>query len=435
MIRLNCYACHERGKVGGVEDDLNKYFQTVMPEMGDEGRIPPSLNGVGAKLKPAYLKKILNDGSHDRPYMHTRMPKFGDAHVGHLVQAYSSVDKVLTAPKVALPDPLNKAKFAARQMVGPQLLGCVKCHTFAGNKAEGVQGIDLAIMTQRLNHDWFVNYMIDPNKFRPGTRMPSSFPDGKSQLKNVLDGTAHTQLEAIWVYLSDGAAATLPVGFTKQSIPLVPTTEAIIYRNFIKGAGPRAIGVGFPEHANLAFDANDIRLAMIWQGAFIDAKRHWTGRGEGFEPPLGDNVLNLPAGVSFFVLAKPDEAWPTKSAKDLGYRFKGYRLTDDQRPTFLYSLNDIQIEDRPNALDVKGNPAIRRTFTISAANPIDKLYYRAAVGDKIATDKDGFYRIGELRMRIDGARPVIRQAGAKMELLVPVEFKGNRVTFVQEYVW
>ena len=53
----------------------------------------------------------------------------------------------------------------------------------------------------------------------------------------------------------------------KTSIPLMPTSEAIIYRNFIQGAGSRAIGVGFPEHANLAFDANEIRLAMIWQGA------------------------------------------------------------------------------------------------------------------------------------------------------------------------
>jgi hypothetical protein len=351
------------------------------------------------------------------------------------VQAFASLDVPDKAPKVALPEPANKVKFAGRTMVGPKSLGCVKCHTFAGNKAEGIQGMDLAILTQRLNHDWFVNYMIDPNKYRPGTRMPTSFPDGKSQLKNILDGDAHTQIEAIWYYLSDGPAATLPPGMAKASIALVPTTEAIIYRNFIKGGGPRAIGVGFPERAHIAFDANEMRLAMIWQGAFIDAKRHWTGRGEGFEPPLGDNVLNLPAGVSFFVLANPNEAWPTKTAKDLGYQFKGYRLTDDQRPTFLYTFNNVQIEDTPNAFEVKGNPALKRTFTITAPNAIDKLYYRAAVGDNIDTDKDGWHRIGDLRVRIEGAKTIIRQVGNKKELLVPIEFKGNRATFVQEYVW
>lgn len=436
MIRFNCYACHDRDKIGGVETDLNKHFQTVMPEMGDEGRIPPSLTGVGAKLKPAYLKKILNEGSHDRPYMYTRMPKFGDANVGHLVSLYGDLDVAPKAPKVALPDPINKAKFAARHMVGPQAFGCVKCHTFAGVKAEGVQGIDLAIMTQRLNHDWFYNYMLNPSKYRPGTRMPAAFPDGKTLLKNLLDGTADTQIEAIWVYLSDGKAATLPVGTNKASIPLLPSDEAILYRNFIQGAGSRAIGVGYPEKAHIAFDANDIRLALIWQGAFMDARRHWTDRGVGFEPPMGDNVMQLHSGAPFFILAKPDEAWPALKAKEIGYRFKGYRLTDDQRPTFLYSFNEIQIEDTPNAITTKASPAIQRTLAITTANPIDKLYYRAAVADKIEADKEGWYRINDWRMRIESsAPPVIRVSGTKMELLVPIQFKGNNAKIVQEYVW
>ncbi len=435
MKLKNCSACHERDKLGGVEDDLNKHFTTVMPEMGDEGRIPPSLTGVGAKLKPAYLKKIIEEGSHDRPYMHTRMPRFGSDPT-NLVDMFASLDTPEKAPKVVLPEPLNKAKFAARHMVGPQAFGCIKCHTFAGNKAEGVQGIDLAIMTQRLNHDWFFNYMIDPGKYRPGTRMPSSFPEGRTLLKTVLDGKAETQIEAIWTYLADGKAATMPTGTTGKTIPLIPVGDAIIYRNFIQGAGSRAIGVGYPERAHIAFDANDIRLAMIWQGAFIDAKRHWTDRGVGFEPPAGENVITLPTGVSFFVLAKTDEAWPAKTAKELGYKFKGYRLTDDQRPTFLYSFNEIQIDDMPNAIDTKQSPAIRRTFTLTTDNPIDKLYYRAAVADQIAAEKDGWYRIGAWRMRIEaGAEPIIRQSGKKMELLVPVRFQGNSAKIVQEYVW
>ena len=335
MKTFNCYACHERDKVGGVEDDLNKSFQTVQPEMGDEGRIPPSLTGVGAKLKPAYLKQILEQGSHDRPYMHTRMPKFG-ANVSHLVEQFASLDHAEQAPKAEFKETVAKVKTAARHMVG-SAFSCTKCHTFAGAKAEGVQGIDLTLMNDRLKHDWFYNFMLNPSKYRPGTRMPGPFPDGKSLLKKVLDGKADTQIEAMWVYLADGKKATPPVGTNKQSIPLIPTTEAIIYRNFIQGAGPRAIGVGYPEKAHLAFDANDVRLAMIWQGGFIDARRHWSGRGEGYEPPMGDNLLNLPIGVSFAVLSQPDEPWPAKPAKEQGYKFLGYKLSDDQRPTFLYS--------------------------------------------------------------------------------------------------
>jgi len=89
MTTFNCYACHARDSIGGVdlEGDLNKFFQTTQPEMGDEGRVPPLLTGVGAKLNLEYLKQILDRGSHDRPYMHTRMPAFGLSNVGALVEA------------------------------------------------------------------------------------------------------------------------------------------------------------------------------------------------------------------------------------------------------------------------------------------------------------------------------------------------------------
>jgi hypothetical protein len=438
MKQFNCYACHERGKVGGVEEAVNPSFTSTIKEWGDEARIPPSLTGVGAKLKPAYLKKALEQGAHDRPYMNTRMPGFGPG-ATHLVELFGSIDETPSVPKVVFSDPLAKVKSAGRAMVGRQAgsFGCVNCHNFGGVKTEGVQGIDMAIMTERLKREWFHNYLINPNKYRIGTRMPSSFPDGMSPLKNVLGGKADNQIEAIWTYLADGKSATIPVGMGKNSIPLVPTTEAIIYRNFIQGAGPRAIGVGFPERAHLAFDANDCRLAMIWQGGFIDARRHWTDRGVGFESPMGDNIIHLPQGVSFFILKDADEAWPAKaSAKELTYKFNGYRLTDDQRPTFLYTFHDIKIEDTPNAVETKASPMIRRTITLTTENPIDKLYYRAAVADKIEADKDGWFRVGDWRMRIESeAAPVIRTSAGKKELLVPIRFKGNSAKLVQEYVW
>ncbi len=262
------------------------------------------------------------------------------------------------------------------------------------------------------------------------------FPGPKSLLGKVLDGQSATQIEAMWMYLAQGKAATPPFGIDKKSIPLIPTTEAIVYRNFIQGAGTRAIGVGYPERAHLAFDANDIRLAMIWQGAFIDAKTHWLDRGQGFAPPMGENVMQLPTSASFYVLSKPDEAWPTGPSKSLGYKFLGYRLTDDQRPTFLYSFNEIKIEDFPNAVETKGSPTIRREFKITTDNPIDKLYYRAAVADKIEAMEGGWYRINDWRMRIEaGATPVIRTSGKKMELLAPIRFQGNSAKVVQEYVW
>ena len=66
-------------------------------------------------------------------------------------------------------------------------------------------------------------------------------------------------------------------------------------------AGTRAIGVGYAEKLNLAFDAESCRLAMLWHGGFIDAARHWSARGAGFEKPLGDKVLHLPPGPAIAI--------------------------------------------------------------------------------------------------------------------------------------
>lgn len=436
MTAFNCYACHERGKVGGVEPALSAFFQTAQPEMGEEGRVPPPLDGVGAKLKPEYLKKILDQGAHDRPYMLTHMPGFGAANVGFLVDALAMLDKGETAAKVTFAETPSHVKAQARHLVSGQGLGCVKCHTFAGVRAEGVQGIDMTLMTQRLNHNWFRRYVADPQKFRRGTRMPAAWYNGQSPLQQILGGTADRQIEAIWQYLADGTAARRPPGVGPSFIPLVPDKTAIVYRNFIQGAGPRGIAVGYPEKVSLAFDANDLRLAMIWQGAFIDAARHWNNRSEGFEPPLGDNIIRFPSGPSFAFLDKEDTAWPTKSGRGLGYHFRGYRLTPDDRPTFLYTVGTTQVEDFTNPSGDK-SVSLRRTLTLTDPLPAGNLWFRAAAGSKIEELGDHRYRInGELTLRLEAAgKPRVRQRLGTAELLVPLLFQFNYARIVEEFVW
>jgi hypothetical protein len=405
--------------------------------MGDEGRLPPSLNGVGAKMRPDYLKQIFAEGSDDRPYMHTRMPRYGLDNIGALLPVLAQVDTLPAVKEVTFQESTKAVKQAGRHIVGAKALGCIKCHTFNGEKAEGVQGIDMTLMPKRLNRDWFFPYLLNPSKFRPGTRMPTAWPDGMTALPNVLGGSTDKQIEAIWSYLSDGKKALTPVGMGAHFIELIPENEAIIYRNFIAGAGPRAIGVGFPEHVNLAFDAENQRLALLWQGAFIDAGRHWNDRGVGYQGPLGDAILQMPDGPAFVQLSKDDQPWPNQPSKQLGYEFRGYRLTPDQRPTFRYSYKDIQIEDFPNAVKGKSQLGLHRTLSLTATQPVDDLFFRAAVGNKIEASGDGWYRINDqYRIRIESAaQPQIRNSGGHQELLVPVRFTNNRAEIVQDIVW
>ena len=292
-------------------------------------------------------------------------------------------------------------------------------------------------MTRRLKEDWFHQYMLDPQQYRRGTRMPAAWPMGQVLLKNVLDGKAMTQINSVWVFLSDGDKAPMPLGLGPNPIELVAVDQPIIYRNFIQGAGPRAIGVGYPEKVNLAFDANNLRLALLWHNAFIDASKHWVGRGAGFQVPLGDNVLRLPDGVSFAALDDATALWPTQSAKKLGYQFRGYRFDDSRRPVFLYDVAGVTVEDAIAPVSNQEFTPIRRTLRLSGRSPT-RIWYRAAVGDKIEPLDAGWYAIdGDWKTRIStsDSEGRLRKNGNKMELIVAIDLGARPTTITHEYSW
>jgi len=181
---------------------------------------------------------------------------------------------------------------------------------------------------------------------------------------------------------------------------------------------------------------------MIWQGAFIDASKHWSARGAGFQGPQGDNVLTLPNGPSFARLAAESTSWPDRSQKPAGEAFRGYRLDPQGRPTFLYDLGaaPCRVEDFFEPVPSKETPSFRRRLTVTAtgAEPPRDLWFRAAVADTIepATNRGWFAVDGEWTLKLEAdAAPVIRRSAGKVELLLPVPLQGNKTKIVQEIVW
>jgi hypothetical protein len=439
LTALNCLACHSRDRFGGPAEGRADYFRIVgNADLGDEGRFPPHLTTVGAKLRPEWMRDVLAGNGAVRPYMATRMPTFGPV-TDRLPALLESADGA--GPGDGTTD-LTEAKHG-RQLVGVRGLSCISCHTFAGKASLGIPALDMTVMARRLKKDWFRRYLIDPPSLRPGTRMPSFWPEGRSSRMDILGGNRERQIDSIWAYLSRGAEAGLPPGLVQGKMEIAATNEAVLYRNFIAGAGTRAIGVAFPEQVNFAFDANELRLAMVWQGPFIDAAVHRVGRGDGFAQPLGYNVVPLPAGPPFALLGDTNAAWPTLAGNKAGYRMRGYSLDPLQRPTFLFSFGDIRIEDQtlPAGGSDELETSFRRTLTLHAATdpPPGQLRFRAWAGSKIELQWDGRYLAdGKVRLRFTlpgGAVPLIRQSSGKTELILPVTFDRAEARIIEEIVW
>jgi mono/diheme cytochrome c family protein len=437
LARLDCYACHYRDAEGGPVEARRGYFTMVgAADLGDEGRLPPHLTRVGAKLNAAWLQELLSKGTKVRPYMATRMPVFGEANVGHLVTAFPKADGGDEPDRPVLAS-IEDAKFG-RKLVGSAGLSCIACHDFGEFKSLGIPALNLTEMTRRLRKEWFHQYMVNPFALRSGTRMPSFWPDGQAVNNEVFDGHTDRQIDAIWAFLSRGALAAPPDGLIQGQWEIVAENEPVIYRHFIEGAGTRAIGVGYPEQANLAWDANEMRLALIWHGPFIDAAMHRQGRGQGFAGPLGHNVVKFAGGPSLALLDETNAPWPAETGRTAGFRMQGYQLDDQMRPGFRYEFQGVQVVDQPVPVPGVIDATFKRTLTFTSEQPPGNLWFRAATGADIIPTASGEWTVdGRMRIKlpVTPGTARVRKAGGQAELLVPVKFTNGQAELVQEIIW
>ncbi len=218
-------------------------------------------------------------------------------------------------------------------------------------------------------------------------------------------------------------------------IPLEPLAkEPVIYRNFIEGAGTRAIGIGYPDKFNIAFDANRCRLALMWLGGFMDAGRHWIGRGQGFQPPLGYGIIRLPEGQTFIAVKEDLKEWPEPNGRAVGLQFLGYDLDENRRPIFRYRAeNGIKIYDAfiPGEGDI---PSLTRKIKLFGDG---QLHYLVAQG-AIEPLQDGKHAIinRNLIVKLNSPEGRLRliNRNAESQLIATISISG-KAELSQTYEW
>ena len=421
MATLRCYSCHQRDGVGGVDPDRDEYFRTVDFNLGPQGRIPPPLTGVGNKLNPRWLRQVLVSGRSVRPYMKTRMPRFGVQQVEPLVDLLTAQDDQPDREYRQFADNRERKepKAAGHQLAGNQGLNCIACHTFQRKPAATMSALDLTEMTERLQRDWFVDYLLQPQRMSPGTVMPSFWPGGRAIRRQILDGDTNQQLEALWVYLEEGRQARVPSGLIQESLQLLATDEAVMLRRSWPGIGKRGIGVGYPEQVNLVFDAEQMRLAMIWKGPFADPGGVWRSQGHGTARPLGDRVVQLAKGPD---LTNPAAPWEESEAnrRPAGYRFGGYSLDAVRRPLLRYQADGVSVQEFAAGTDQQ---TLQRTITFTAADLDGPRSFRLLSGTTIEALGDHTWKSDAgLQLQLQQKQTVklvTTEAGQEVQISLP----------------
>ncbi|MGH7492031.1 MAG: c-type cytochrome [bacterium] len=207
--QLNCTGCHViEGEGGDIRPSLtDALMKEGMDEIAASAYAPPNLLGEGKKVQSEWLFHFLKEPKTGeiRPWLRTRMPTFAltDAEANTIIN-YFKAEADETPGFTFLPEfhlsPEQRA--SALTLASPNYFACFSCHQQGAKKPEGPPdgwAPDLTMAKQRLDPNWIAEWIRDPQKLLPGTRMPSFYPD--SYPSDVLEGDPDKQIVALRNYL------------------------------------------------------------------------------------------------------------------------------------------------------------------------------------------------------------------------------------------
>ncbi len=195
VARYNCVGCHIiEGKGGAI-----RARYTDNPTMA-----PPILNGEGAKVQPDWLFGFIKEPVPLRPWLKLRMPTFPltDDEITSLVE-YFGAQEDLKKPFYHVIDakiPEENIE-AGRKLMSNDYFACFSCHQQGAKKPEGPPegwAPDLTMARRRLNPDWILRWIHDPQALQPGTKMPAFYPGGPD---DIFGGDEDRQIRAIRDYI------------------------------------------------------------------------------------------------------------------------------------------------------------------------------------------------------------------------------------------
>ena len=163
-----------RGELAGPDDARRRYFQVQKRARPRRPRaaLPPSLERVGAKLKPAWFHEVL-ERRRPRAALHE------DAHAAVRQRERRRATGALRRPSTrscatsASPSSRPPPSRPARPSRARSGLGCIQCHEFAGHPSIGIPAVDLAKVHERIYPGWFRELLMDPIALKMNTRMPT----------------------------------------------------------------------------------------------------------------------------------------------------------------------------------------------------------------------------------------------------------------------
>lgn len=207
---LNCTSCHAYNGKDSLLTKTHGETKSLLDHIKetDERLIQsrPPLTHMGAMLHTEYIEKMLL-GSADprpRPWLEMRMPAF-PLHAKHMAHGLGQHHGLPASSPSKEEPPADQVKLG-EQLVSMTGYACVTCHAINEKPALAafeVQGINFGITHERLRPRYFHQWMFNPARLVPDTKMPryTNPDDGAALRPDILEGDSQKQFEAIRQYI------------------------------------------------------------------------------------------------------------------------------------------------------------------------------------------------------------------------------------------
>ncbi len=220
---------------------------------------------------------------------------------------------------------------------------------------------------------------------------------------------------------------------SRNPILINPETKNYVLRSFMEHGDKKlthVISIGSPSQVNFSYNLKSGAIIKMWRGKFLDVTRMWVGRGEPqLARPLG-SVIMFNDAPAIAVLPYENTAWPDSVAFD-DLQNHGYVLNKKKDPTFLYTINGIDVKDSISCNE-NGEGITRK---VSVTNAPENLYCRIIEGRNITQLGDNLYAVNDkmFYIRIDKTyTPVIRKTLTGWEMIVKIN-AANPVVY--SFIW
>ncbi len=184
-----------------------------------------------------------------------------------------------------------------------------------------------------------------------------------------------------------------------------------------------AINVGDPTGLHYTYDLKQASIVQVWRGDFLNMTPMWYNRGNGVSRAIG---VVEPLTPDIQLTQRQSDGSLSGQFADGQYRYRSYKVDDDNRPTFHYQAYGLDVVDQ--ITPTSDRKSIERQLAFSGQAKGD-LVFCLASGASLGKIKEELYIIDDRYYIQTSAKTKVEDLGDGRQALIVAVEDGKTISY------